>query len=255
MTVSVENLSSVIDGREILKDIQLTARQGEFIGLIGPNGSGKSTLLKHIYRLLKPDTGTVYLSNQDIFALPSRQVAQSLAVVSQESPLLFDFTVEEIVAMGRSPHKRLLEADTKADHAIVLQSLEQVQMQAYRQANYASLSGGEKQRVMIARALAQNASVLVLDEPTNHLDIHHQLQIMDLVKRLGLTIIAALHDLNIAAAYCDRIYVIDEGRIVRSGQPVELLTTALLREIFRVETDIRIHPITQNLTITYLSPS
>lgn len=253
MAVKVDRLHSRLAGREILQDIRLQAQPGELVGLIGPNGSGKSTLLKHIYRLLRPDAGAVYLDDENVHAMPSREVARKLAVVSQEAPMLFDFSVEEIVAMGRSPHKRWLEPDSRTDREIVERCLEQVDMLDFRESDYASLSGGEKQRVLIARSLAQEADMLVLDEPTNHLDIHHQLQILDLVKRLRFTAIAALHDLNLAAAYCDRLYVIDGGKIVKSGPPAEVLTKELLRDVFRVEAEVMIHPRTAKVNITYVS--
>ncbi|WP_306301356.1 ABC transporter ATP-binding protein [Thalassobacillus sp. C254] len=155
--------------------------------------------------------------------------------------------------MGRSPHKRFLDRDNIEDEKIAEKALSEVGMLSFSRRSFASLSGGEKQRVIIARALTQEADVLVLDEPTNHLDIQHQLQILDLVKRLKQTVIGALHDLNLAAAYCDKIYVLNHGEIYASGTPQDVLTTELMREIFGVETVVMEHPITKKLAITYLS--
>ncbi|KKB35213.1 ABC transporter ATP-binding protein [Bacillus thermotolerans] len=252
MNISVKNVTSCIGGREILKDIELRVHSGEFVGIIGPNGSGKSTLLKNIYRVLKPDAGVIELEGKDIFKLPSRKVAQNVAVVSQDTPSLFDFDVAEIVSMGRTPHKKFLEADSRKDRDIVYECLEKVGMAKYVHTTFSSLSGGEKQRVMIARALAQEAKVLVLDEPTNHLDIHHQLQILNLARELNVTVAAALHDLNIAAYYCDFIYVMNQGEIVEAGKPLDVLTKGMLRRVFQVEADVMIHPVTNKVHITYL---
>jgi iron complex transport system ATP-binding protein len=252
MTIYVQNVSFTVGGRTVIQEVNLTVREGEIIGLIGPNGSGKSTLLKHVYRVLKPEEGMVYLYDKDIYELTARQTAQHMAVVSQETQAAFDFTVQEIVMMGRSPHKRLLESDTKQDYEIVHRALQYVGMEGFCERSFLTLSGGEKQRVLIARALAQQANLLILDEPTNHLDIHHQLQIMDLVKNLGLTVLAALHDLNIAAMYCDRIYVLQAGQIVASGTPEEVFRPQLLQDVFHVQSDIIVHPITGKIHITFL---
>lgn len=225
----------------------------EFVGLIGPNGSGKSTLLKSVYRILKPDAGLITLDHQEVYRLSAKKTARKMAVVSQESPVVFDFTVKEMVLMGRFPQKHFLESDTAEDMEMMERALSQVGMLEFRDRSFMSLSGGEKQRVMIARALAQQTKILVLDEPTNHLDVHHQIQLMDLVKTLNVTVLAALHDLNLAAYYCDRLYVIDSGKIVASGKPEDILTEDLLRDVFHVSTDIFIHPLTEKVHITYLS--
>jgi iron complex transport system ATP-binding protein len=251
--LSVDKLTASIHRSTIIQDICLHVDRREFIGIIGPNGSGKSTLLKTIYLILKPDSGVITLDGDNIQQISARRTAQKMAVVSQEAPILFEFSVQEIVYMGRSPHKRLLEGDTADDQRIVEDALTRVDMLRYKDRSFTSLSGGEKQRVMIARALAQQATFLVLDEPTNHLDIHHQLQIMDLVKVLDVTVIAALHDLNLAAAYCDRLYMLDDGKLVAMGTPAEVLTVQNLRDIFGVETDIMIHPITRKTHITFLT--
>lgn len=252
MNVRVEEISFEIRSKRLIESISLEIREGEFVGLIGPNGSGKSTLLKNIYRVLKPDRGGVRLNGQDLFRMTQKETARHMAVVSQETSAAFDFMVKDIVMMGRAPHKRILETDSGRDHEIVEQALARVGMLHAASSSFATLSGGEKQRVLIARALAQEAGFLILDEPTNHLDIRYQLQMMDLVKMLKLTAFAALHDLNIAACYCDRIYVLNEGRIVASGTPEEVLSPDLLRRVFGVSTQISRHPSTGRPSITYL---
>lgn len=253
MNLIAEQVSVMLDGKEILDHVDLQAKPGTFVGLIGPNGSGKSTLLKSIYRVRKPDAGLVTVDGEDIYQLSPRQTAQRMAVVRQEGTVEFDFTVREIVLMGRSAHKRLFQSDTEEDFSLVERALARTGMQAFAERSFLSLSGGEKQRVLIARALVQEAKLLVLDEPTNHLDIRYQLQIMDLLKSLRLTVLAALHDLNIAATYCDRIYVIQEGRIAAAGTPEQVLNPEMLREVFGVETDVYVHPKTGKKHIVFFS--
>lgn len=253
MQVNVEDVSFSIQDKQIISDIDMQVRSGEFVGVIGPNGSGKSTLLKNIYRVNKPDVGKISLNHDDIYDISAKKTAQNMAVVSQESSSLFDFSVRELVLMGRAPHKKMMESDTLEDSRIADEALQKVGMTDYSNRSIVTLSGGEKQRVMVARALAQQAKVLVLDEPTNHLDVHHQLQLMDLIKRLKLTVITALHDLNIASGYCDRIYVMKEGKLVTSGTPEEVLTEETMQEVFRVHTSIIKHPITGKTHITFLS--
>ncbi|MUG65512.1 MULTISPECIES: ABC transporter ATP-binding protein [Paenibacillus] len=252
MNMKVEEISYSVRDKRLIESISLEIIEGEFIGLIGPNGSGKSTLLKNIYRVLKPDRGGVYLNGKDLSQMTQKETARSMAVVSQEANMAFDFAVMDIVMMGRAPHKRLLESDTARDQEIAERALARVGMQHAASSSFATLSGGEKQRVLIARALAQEAGFLILDEPTNHLDIRYQLQMMDLVKALKLTSFAALHDLNIAACYCDRIYVLNDGRIVAAGRPEEVMQKELLLRVFGVKTQISRHPSTGKPAITFL---
>jgi len=253
MTLEARQVSYSIQDQRILHEVSMQIREQQFVGLIGPNGSGKSTLLKNMYRLLKPENGTVLLNEQDIFKQSSKNIAKNLAVVSQETPVLFDFTVHDLVSMGRTPHKKLLELDQERDFQIVKDALNQTGITHLEKRSFGSLSGGEKKRVMVARALAQQAQILILDEPTNHLDIQHQLQLMDLIQTLHLTVVAALHDLNIAAMYCDQIYVLQKGQIVCSGTPEEVLTPALLQDVFGVYADIQTHPLTGKPYLTYVS--
>lgn len=175
-----------------------------------------------------------------------------MSVVGQEHEIAFDFKVEEIVKMGRTPYKRLFELDNQEDQEAVLKALKQVGLSHLAKKNYTELSGGEKQRVLLARAICQNAEILILDEPTNHLDIYYQLQIFHLIKSLGLTVLSAVHDLNIASQYCDYIYVLKDGKVYDSGKPEEILTSQMIYDVFHVFSDVCIHPLTQKPHITFL---
>ena len=219
MSLSVEHLSVDIAGRRIVTDISLAAKDGQFTGLLGPNGSGKSTILKAIYRVHKPAAGRVRLDGADLLALPARDAARRVAVVAQETASEFDFTVREMVMIGRTPHKRAFGGDTEADRTAVEQAIERTGCGHLVPRSFNTLSGGEKQLVLIARALAQGADHLILDEPTNHLDIRHQVEILELVARLGVTVLAALHDLSLAALFCQSAYLLADGRIVLGGPP------------------------------------
>ena len=251
MHLQVEQVNWSVDGKPILRDVSLAVEPGSITGLIGPNGSGKSTLLRCIYRALKPDSGSITLDGNDLIRMDSRESARRVAVVLQEYPSDFQFTVGEIVSMGRNPHKGMFDRDTPADRGIIRDSLARVGLAGFSHRNFNTLSGGEKQRVIIARTVAQQASFLVLDEPTNHLDIRYQLETMDLVRELGLTTLAALHDLNIAADYCDLIHVIDGGRIVASGTPAEVLQPGIITEVFGVGASVGTDPLTGGPRISF----
>ncbi|MFJ7954039.1 heme ABC transporter ATP-binding protein [Lysinibacillus sp. NPDC096418] len=252
MVFVAQNLSFTVQKAKILKNVSMHIHEQEFVGLIGPNGSGKSTLLKNMYRMLKPQVGDVFLYNENIYKQSAKEMAKQLAVVGQETPVLFDFTVKDLVAMGRTPHKRLIEGDTKEDRDIIEQSMRQAGIVHLTERNFSSLSGGEKKRVIVARALAQQAKIMVLDEPTNHLDVQHQLQLMDLIRSLPITVVVALHDLNIAATYCDKIYVMQNGEIMAYGTPQDILTPAILKEVFGVHAEVSVHPITKKPHIFYI---
>ena len=212
------------------------------MGIIGPNGSGKSTFLKHLYKVLRPQTGEIWLAGEDLTAMKNREMAQRLAVVVQEHEGGFDFTVEEVVLMGRRARQRLLEADSGADRILVNRVIAQTRLTDLRDRSFSTLSGGERQRTLIARALAQQTEVLLLDEPTNHLDIKYQLQLLELMKGLDCTVVAALHDLNLAAIYCSRLYTLKDGRVVGMGTPEELLTPDFLREVYEVRAEVQQGP-------------
>lgn len=238
MKVSAENILLSYGAREILKGVSIESSGHSFVGLIGPNGSGKSTLLKCIYRILKPDAGQVFLDDQELLSMSVRSSARKMAVVAQHNYYNFDFRVREVVLMGRAPHKKALERDNAEDYRIADEALKTVGMLEFADRSFSTLSGGEQQRVILARALAQQTPCLILDEPTNHLDVTHQLQLLKIVKNLDVTVISAFHDLNIAAMFCDRIYVLQKGEIVGCGTPAEVLTPELIRKIYNVEAEI-----------------
>lgn len=238
MNLSTENIRLSYGAQEILKGVSINGNTGEFIGIIGPNGSGKSTLLKCIYRILKPHAGQVFLDGEELSGISIRNSAKKMAVVAQHNYYNFDFSVMGVVLMGRAPHKKTMERDNAKDFQIAQKALETVEMEGFANRSFSTLSGGEQQRVILARALAQQTPCLILDEPTNHLDITHQIQLMKIVKNLKVTVISAVHDLNIAAMFCDRLYVLQDGEIVGQGTPQEVLTVEFIKKIYRVETEI-----------------
>ena len=239
MEILAEAVKYFIGKKEILKGIDLHLKPKEFLGIIGPNGSGKSTFLKCVYRVQKPSEGKILFNGRPLDELSYRESALMLAVVAQHNYYNFEFSVQEIVMMGRAPHKKTMERDNAEDYKIVEECLEKVGMLPYRHRVFSSLSGGEQQRIILARALAQKTDCLILDEPTNHLDIKYQLQLLDIVKSLGVTVIGALHDLNIAAAYCDRIYAMKNGRLVACGTPEEVITEDFIHMLYEVDATVK----------------
>jgi iron complex transport system ATP-binding protein len=242
MRIEVEELRVRLGGRSVVSGATLLVSPGEVAGLVGPNGSGKSSLLRTVYRHLRPADGRVDVGEASVWALPARHAARRVAAVPQDTRTEFDVTAWDMVAMGRTPHKRPFAADSKQDKEIVRTALARVGVEELAARPYPTLSGGERQRVLVARALAQQTPVLVLDEPTNHLDVRHQLEVLELVRELGLTTLLALHDLNLAAGYCDRVHVLLDGRLVAGGPPAEVLTPALVRSVFGVHADLVTHP-------------
>lgn len=248
----VEDLSFQIDKVRLLSQIGFSVKRHEFVGLIGPNGCGKSTLLKNIYRQYQPSEGTVYLDGTSIQGIKNKDMARMLSVVTQESNIEFDFSVWEMVMMGRYPYHKILEQNNEQDREICEEALNQVGMGSFRERSFLSLSGGEKQRVFLAMAFAQKSRVIILDEPTNHLDIGYQLLIMDTMRRQReTTIFTSVHDMNIAARYCDRILVMDKGHLIASGDPKEVLTPELIRKVFHVNAEIWKNPADGSLQVTY----
>ena len=250
--LQVRDLSFSYGEKPAVDHVDFHVNRGEFVGLIGPNGSGKSTALKMVYRALTPDAGEILLDGRPISSMTFRESALKMAVVGQENEVPFNFKVREIVAMGRTPHKRMFDIDTAEDRYMVHHALEHVGMAEMEDRSYLHLSGGEKQRVIIARAVAQESDFFLMDEPTNHLDISYQLQIFDFVRRLGVTVLSAIHDLNMAALYCDRLYVLKAGRVVLEGTPEEVLTEQNIRDVYGVACTVETHPMTGKVAITFL---
>lgn len=236
--LSVQNVTYKTRHITIITDVSLVVNRGEFVGVIGPNGSGKSTLLKNIYRMLTPSAGEILLDKKSLLKMTNRQMAERIAVVSQESEANFDFTVGEVVQMGRYPRKRLMEAANEQDRSIVQRSLAMVGMESFLERSFLSLSGGEKQRVLIARALAQETEMVILDEPTNHLDIGSQIKTLSLLKASGKTVLTALHDLSLASKFCDRVYVLKDGRNLCDGKPEEVISSKLVEDLYQIRATV-----------------
>jgi iron complex transport system ATP-binding protein len=242
VSLRLDRLAVDLAGRRIVTGIDLTVGDRQFAGLVGPNGSGKSTILKAIYRVHPPSAGRMLLDGTDLLSLRPKDAARRIAVVTQESASEFDFTGREMVMIGRTPHKGSFDRDTVTDHTIVDQAIERVGGQHLAARRFNTLSGGEKQLVLIARALAQEADHLILDEPTNHLDIHHQVEILELVAGLGVTVLAALHDLSLAALFCHHIHVLRAGRVIADGPPGAVLTPETIRQAYGADVLVIAHP-------------
>jgi iron complex transport system ATP-binding protein len=242
MSLEIRGVSVDVGRRRIVSDIDVKVPDGGFVGLLGPNGSGKSTLLKTIYRVHKPSTGTLLLDGRPLLSMPARDAARRVAVVAQESVVEFDFTVGEMVTIGRTPHKRAFDRDDDHDRAIVADAIERVGCTDLVHRSFNTLSGGEKQRVLIARAIAQGADHLILDEPTNHLDIRYQIEILELVKGLGLTVLAALHELSLASLFCDTVHLLTNGKVLAAGRPAEVITAEQVHAAYGADVLIVEHP-------------
>lgn len=236
--LKVQNISFGIGNTKILKDISFEVEENSFVGIIGPNGSGKSTTLKSIYGVNKPNGGEIFFEGENLLKMSGRERAKKIAVLAQESGGQFDFTVGQVVEMGRYPHKKTLENYSKEDEEIINQVMEQMKLQDYKDRNFNTLSGGEKQRVLIARLLIQQSDFIILDEPTNHLDIGHQIDIMNTIKGMGVTVLAAIHDMNMAALYCDKVILMKSGEVLQHGTVEEVLTHSMLKKLFNVNAEI-----------------
>jgi iron complex transport system ATP-binding protein len=240
MTLSADKVGWIAAGRAIVDGVTLDVRPGRVHGLVGPNGSGKSSLLRLLCRLRRVASGVVRLDGRDIDGVGRLDLARRLAFVEQQAGTEVDLTVCDVVRLGRTPHRAALASWSDADERAVSDALARVGLAERHEQPWHTLSGGERQRAQIARALAQAPSELILDEPTNHLDIRHQLSILALVRRLGVTCIVALHDLNLASLFCDEIAVLDAGRLVAAGPPEQALTPDLIRRVFGVDVRIRV---------------
>jgi iron complex transport system ATP-binding protein len=231
----------------VLQDVSFRVEKGEFIGLIGPNGSGKTTLLKVLYRLLSPQNGEVLFELVPLKRMDRKDIAKRIGVVAQETHLLFPFSVMEIVLMGRSPYLGHLMFESEKDLEIARKAMEWTETLPFSDRPIDELSGGERKRVFIARALAQEPEVILLDEPTANLDIHHQVDFLDLILTLnrerGLTIIMASHDMNIASEFCDRLILLQEGRIYKIGTPNEVITKENIERVYGCEVWVDQNPL------------
>ncbi|MET9443384.1 ABC transporter ATP-binding protein [Streptomyces sp. NPDC006610] len=240
--VSLRGLSVVAAGRALVDRLHLDVPAGRVVGLVGPNGSGKSTALRCVYRALRPTSGAVLLDGADLTSLKLRDSARSIAALTQESHTELDFTVEEVVALGRAPHARGNHPLTARERELCRRAMDRLDVAHLADRSVLTLSGGERQRVLVARALVQEPRVLVLDEPTNHLDVRHQVELLSFLHGSGLTVLTALHDLNLAAQVCGRVAVLSSGRLVACGAPAEILTPELVRKVFGVDATVVPHP-------------
>jgi len=245
------NAPRVVDG------VSLDVARGELVGILGPNGSGKTTLLKMLSGPLTPTAGTIHLDGRPLNAWPRRALARHVALVPQETHAPFDFTVLDIVLMGRFPHLGAFALEGPADLAIARQALESTGTAEFEARSFSTLSGGEKQRVVIASALAQAPELLLLDEPTASLDIGHQLDIQTLLRELnvtrGVTMVLSTHDLNFAAALCRTLVLLRDGRVVAAGPTDQVLSTSTVRALYDVDAEVARHPLAGRLTVTPLS--
>ena len=256
--VEVCSLDVQIEAARLLENVDIEARRGQFVGVIGPNGAGKSTLLRAISGVLKRQAGSVTLQGRELQSLSSRDVAEIVALVPQIAPFTQGFTSLELVLMGRYPRMGRLQIEGAADRRAAADAMQLTDTEAFSERTLDTLSGGERQRVFLARALAQQPQVLLLDEPTSNLDILHQLKILTLVRQLvdeGLTAIAAIHDLNLAARFCDRLVLLTDGRVVTEGSPLEVLTPEHIERAFGVKSAIYREPISGALAISLLAPA
>ncbi len=256
--VEARALSFSVEARRLLDGVDLRAARGQFVGLIGPNGAGKSTLLRTLSGVLRHQEGSVWLEGSELRSLQTREVAGLLALVPQIAPYTQGFTAFELVLMGRYPHLGRFEVEGRSDERIAREALRLTEAEEFAPRTLETLSGGERQRIFLARALAQQTGILLLDEPTSNLDVLHQLTILGLVRRsvdAGLTAIAAIHDLNLAARYCDRLVVLSEGRVLTEGAPEEVLTPETIEAAFGVRSAVYREPATGALAVSLIGPA
>ncbi|MCT2584377.1 ABC transporter ATP-binding protein [Actinophytocola sp. S1-96] len=225
-------------GRTIITGVDLDVAPGETVGLIGPNGSGKSSLLRCLAGLRAPSAGTVRHGDEDIAGWSARRIARRLAFVEQTADSDTDLRVADVVALGRTPFRDRWRGVDRTDRAIVDAALDRLDLTELRHRRWATLSGGERQRAHIARALAQRPHAILLDEPTNHLDVRHQLELMALLTGTDQTVLVALHDLALAARFCDRLVLLHRGALVADGTADEVLTSARLREVYEIDAEV-----------------
>jgi iron complex transport system ATP-binding protein len=242
-----EHVSGGYHEETIVHDVSFEIARGDFLGIIGPNGSGKSTLLRLLTRVLPLERGDVELNGEKISRMSVRELAKKVAFVPQDTFIHFPFRVEEIVLMGRIPHLKRLQFETQKDFLIAENAMTLTDVLPLRRKEIDELSAGERQRVIIAKALTQEPVLLFLDEPTSHLDIGHQVRVLDLLKRLNrekqLTVVIVLHDLNLASEYCDRILLLNEGRVFKEGRPEEVLTYANIEAVYKTVVVVNKNPI------------
>lgn len=259
LQLQVNQLSWLINNKPILQNISFNVSQGEVIGIIGPNGAGKTSLLRCLTQQIKNTSnsiisGTIYLKNKNLKHYTPKQLAQYFALVAQKSQPIFSLTVTEIVSMGLLPHQKLFALESDHDKAQVTLALKKVGLNNVNNKAFNQLSGGEQQRVLIARALVQKAQLLILDEPTNHLDVYYQHQILQLVKHLKITVIMTVHDLNLASQYCQRLLLLNQGKLISDGTPQEVLNAPQLSQVFKLNSLVEEDPYTHQPRVYFSLP-
>lgn len=245
--VLVDEVSVELGGHQILEDISLSIDEGQFVGLIGPNGSGKTTLLRTISAVVEPTAGRVQVADLPVAGASSRAVSKRVAVVPQDTHLAFDFDVRDVVAMGRTPYRPRVSFGQRPDEETIEAAMDEASVARFADRSIDEISGGERQRVLLARALAQDTPVLLLDEPTASLDINHQIRTLEIVRSLvddGRTVVAAIHDLNLAAHYCDELVLLADGAVLAEGAPADVLTESNLETAFGTQAVVTSHPVT-----------
>lgn len=245
IAIEAKKIDFYYNTTRVIHDVSMSLKQSAFLGIIGPNGAGKSTLLRLLCGILKPDQGAVLLFGENLSNQSHKIIAQQIAFVPQETHFALDFPVNEIVRLGRYPYKRPFQRENSADHNAVEYALKAANLVGLHERPINSLSSGERQRAVIARALAQSPRILLLDEPTSHLDLHHQFVIMELLKKLnadGISIAVVHHDLNLASLYCHHLVLMHGGRIYTEGRPNDLLTEKNLKDVYGAEVKIVRHP-------------
>jgi iron complex transport system ATP-binding protein len=256
-SIEVKELNWQIGNARILKDIGLQLDKNSFVGIIGPNGSGKTTLLRNISSWYKPDAGTVLIHGRDVLSYTSRALAHEMAFVTQNARIEFEFTAMDIVLMGRSPYISRFGSETQEDIEKSRKIMELTKTWELKDRSVTTLSAGEMQRVMIARALVQDTPILLMDEPISNLDINHQIQIMDLIKgyqrEKGVTVVMVLHDLNIAAQYCEKLILLNRGEIFCSGEPESVLTRDNIRAVYGIDVHIMENPLSGHPMVVPIS--
>jgi len=245
--IYAKNLSISYDKKNVVSNFTMNINEGEIVSIIGPNGSGKSTVLKVISRLMKSSNGAAFLDGSDVHSLPTKEVAKKLAILCQHNHSPSDCTVRDLISYGRVPHKQWYEFNNYDDNSIVDWAIEVTGLNEFEHRYVTTLSGGERQRAWVAMALAQKTKVLILDEPTTYLDVSHQLEVMELLKKINeeykITIIMVLHDLNQASKYSDRMYVINKGKLVMEGRPSEVITKKMLRDVYKIDAHISVEQV------------
>jgi len=251
--LELQNINFSYGTTPVLRDINLSAKAGEFIAIIGPNGAGKSTLIKIIDRVLHTEGGKVLLDGKSLSGFTRKELARTIAYLPQESNFAFSYTVRDVVLMGRFPYQKGVQAYNTDDFRVVQEMMILMEIDQFAERHFNELSGGEKQRVLIASALAQNPKIILLDEPTSALDLHHQLAIYQILQKLkheqNLTVFVVTHDINLAAQFCDRVVLMGDGKIISDGLPEEVLQFQLLQDTFGVKVYIDINPFTKSLYI------